>query len=101
MSEMKSRRVLSHDDKPNFWKPEKIGDFVEGKLSGVYEGRNGKILQIEPELGEAVQVGVSTQLARVYWEELIGETVRITFTGTAPSRFKTPTRLFDVDVFEA
>jgi hypothetical protein len=91
------KRILSHDEKANFWKPEKIGDKLVGNLLGVTKGKNGKVLQVELFSGEIKQMGVSTQLIRVPWEMYVGHEIMITFRKTVPTQYGKEARLYDVD----
>ena len=94
------KRVLSHDEKANFWKPVKAGEQIAGKLLAVTETDKSPVLQMMLFSGEVKQVGVSTQLKRVPWAEYIGKDIFITFAATAKSKYGTPTKLFDVDIVE-
>ena len=94
------KRIISHDDKPNFWKPTRFGDSVSGKLLAVTETDKSPVLQVEGADGVTIQVGVSTQLRKVAWANYVGKQLRLTYKSTAKSRYGTPTKLFDVEVAE-
>lgn len=92
------KRIISHDDKPNFWKPSRFGETLFGKLLAVTETEKSPVLQVEDENGVTIQVGVSTQLRKVAWANYVGKMIRLVYAATAKSRFGTPTKLFDVEV---
>jgi hypothetical protein len=94
------RKILAFDEGPNFWKPKKFGETLIGKLLSVTKTKRSPVLQIEKEGGESIQVGVSTQLKRVPWENYIGSTIRLTYQKDAPSSYGTPCKLFDAEVAE-
>ena len=94
------KRVLSHDEKANFWKPTKFGEQIFGKLLALTETDKSPVLQIETFQGGVQQVGVSTQLKRVPWANYVGKDVSITFAATAKSKYGQPVKLYDVDVVE-
>lgn len=94
------KRIISHDDKPNFWKPTRFGEMLMGKLLAVTETEKSPVLQMENLDGTTIQIGVSTQLRKVAWANYVGKMIRLTYAATAKSRFGTPTKLFDVEVSE-
>lgn len=92
------KRLVSHDDKPDFWKPTKPGEVLYGKLLGVRIGNKGPVISIK-DFSESVHAfGVPTQLQNVDWSDLVGKDVKITFVKTVPSGKGNPAKLFDVDV---
>ena len=92
------RKVLAHDEKPNFWKPTRFGEKLIGKLIAVTKGSNGKVLQILLFSGVMQQVGVSTQLAKVPWESFVEKDIAITYQASVKTKFPQDAKLFDVEV---
>lgn len=94
------KRIISHDDKPNFWKPTKYGEKIMGKLLAVTETDKSPVLQVELFNGLIQQVGVSTQLKKVPWANFVGKEICITYSDSAKSKYGQPVKLYDVDVAE-
>ena len=92
------KRIISHDDKPNFWKPSRVGEVLFGRLLAVTQTQMSPVLQIEDQSGLTIQVGVSTQLRKVAWANYVGKMIRLTYAATARSNYASPTKLFDVEV---
>jgi len=96
----KTRRIISHDDKPDFWKPVKPGEVLYGKLIAERIGGKGPVISIKDFSGNAKDFGVPTQLRKVDWSEFVGKDVKITYVKSVASGKGNPAKLFDVDVVE-
>ena len=96
----KMRRIISHDDKPDFWKPTRAGEALFGKLVAERIGQKGPVISIKEFSGEVRDFGVPTQLRKVDWSEFIGKDVKITYVKSVSSGKGNPAKLFDVDVTE-
>ncbi len=94
------KRVISHDDKPDFWKPSKIGEQLYGKLIANVPGTRGGVLHIQTFDGEVKQFGIPTQLRRLPWDDFIGKDVKVSYMKSVPTTKGNPAKLFDVDVAE-
>ena len=94
------KRLVSHDDKPDFWKPTKAGEVLYGKLLGVRIGGKGPVLSIKDFADKVRAFGVPTQLRSVDWEDLVQKDVKITYVKSVSSGKGNPAKLFDVDVSE-
>ena len=94
------KRLISHDDKPNFWKPIRSGEKIMGKLVAITTTQNGKALQISLFHGGIQSVGVNCQLARVPWEEIVGKEISIEYVRSVKTKYPTEARLFNVEVAE-
>lgn len=92
------RKVLSHDEKANFWKPTRFGEKIMGKLLALTVTKLSPVLQVQVFSGDVQQVGVSTQLKRVPWAEYVGKEIAITYAASAKSQFGKDVKLFDVEV---
>ena len=94
------KRIASHDDKPDFWKPVRPGDVLYGKLLGIRIGGKGPVLSVKDFSDKVRAFGVPTQLRNVDWEEFVGHDVKITYVKSVPSGKGNPAKLFDLDVSE-
>jgi hypothetical protein len=94
------RRIVSHDDKPDFWKPVKAGEILYGKLIAERIGGKGPVLSIKDFSGNVRAFGVPTQLRNVDWSEFVQKDVKITYVKSVASGKGNPAKLFDVDIVE-
>ena len=94
------KRLVSHDDKPDFWKPTKPGDVLYGKLLGVRIGGKGPVVSIKDFSDKVRAFGVPTQLRNVDWEDLVGKDVKLTYVKSVASGKGNPAKLFDLDAAE-
>ena len=96
----KMRRVVSHDEKPDFWKPTRPGEALFGKLVAERIGGKGPVISVKEFQGDTRDFGVPTQLRKVDWSEFIGKDVKITYVKSVPSGKGNDAKLFDLDVAE-
>lgn len=87
-------KIKGSDEKPTYWKPEKPGQFLEGKLVAITEGNFGKVLKISTKKAGVVGVNVGAFLADIDFTEYQEMNLRFTFKGKVGSR---GCRVFDVD----
>ena len=94
--EFKKEEVLSikkSDEMPDYWKPTKVGEKVEGKLVAIEEGNFGKVLKLRSRKG-VIGINVGTFLADIDFVEYQDMTLRFTYLGKVG---KMGCRVFDVD----
>ena len=94
--EFEKEEVLSikkSDEMPEYWKPVKVGDKVEGKLVAISEGSFGKVLKISTRKG-VVGINVGTFLEDIDFTEYQNMGLRFTYKGKVGKR---GCRVFDVD----
>ena len=96
----KLRRIISHDDKPDFWKPTKPGEILYGKLVAERIGGKGPVISVKEFSGALRDFGVPTQLRKVDWSEFLQKDVKITYVKSVPSGKGNEAKLFDVDVVD-
>ncbi len=86
-------KIKGSDEKPTYWKPEKVGEKVEGKLIGISDGNFGKVLKIATRKG-TVGINVGDFLASIDFVQYADLKLRFTYRGTVGKRGM---RVFDVD----
>ena len=94
--EFEKESVLSikkSDEMPEYWKPTKAGEKIEGKLIAISEGGFGKVLKIQTRKG-TVGINVGTFLEDIDFTEFQNMGLRFTYKGKVGSR---GCRVFDVD----
>jgi len=94
--EFEKESVLSikkSDEMPEYWKPTKVGEKVEGKLVAIEEGNFGKVLKLRQRKG-VIGINVGTFLADIDFVEFQEQTLRFTYLGKVGKR---GCRVFDVD----
>ena len=70
--------IKRSDEKPEFWKPKKVGEVVEGKLVAITEGKFGKVLRIATK-GQTVSIAVNFHLADIDFTQYADQVLRFTF----------------------
>jgi len=94
--EFEKESVLSikkSDEMPEYWKPTKPGEKIEGKLVAISAGNFGKVLKISTRKG-TVGINVGTFLEDIDFTEFQNMDLRFTFKGKVGKR---GCRVFDVD----
>ena len=94
--EFEKEEVLSikkSDEKPTYWKPEKPGEKIEGKLVAIEEGNFGKVLKVRTRKG-VFGINVGTFLADIDFVEFQEQNLRFTYKGKVGKR---GLLVFDVD----
>lgn len=83
---------------PNAWKPEKVGDMIEGVLvkAEPSQSYDNKVYGIQTSDGAQFVVFGTTVLDNRMGYVRVGDTVRIVYQGTEKNKKNQPTKLFDV-----
>jgi len=85
-------QIKSSDEKPTFWKPKKVGESVEGRLTSIQDGRFGKVLKISTRKG-TVGINVNVFLEDIDFQQYADEKLRFVYKGVIGKR---GCRVFDV-----
>ena len=85
--------IKRSDEKPEFWKPKKVGEVVEGKLTAIIEGKFGKVLRIATGK-KTVSITVNFHLADIDFTQYADKMLRFTFK----EEVGRGGRLYDVDL---
>ena len=83
--------IKKADEKFSFWKPKKVGEILEGKLTAIAEGRFGKVLKISTRKG-TIAIAVNAFLEDIDFTQYADERLRFEFKGVVGRGC----RLFDV-----
>lgn len=85
--------IKKSDEMPDYWKPVKVGEKIEGKLVAISTGGFGKVLKISTRKG-IVGINVGTFLEDIDFIEYQEQKLRFTYKGKVGKR---GCRVFDVD----
>ena len=88
--------IKRSDEKPEFWKPKKVGEIVEGRLVAIIEGKFGKVLRIATKKG-TVSITVNFFLADVDFSQYADQVLKFTFKGEVGRGG----RVYDVDLVQS
>jgi len=94
--EFEKEEVLSikkSDEMPEYWKPVKPGDKIEGKLVAITDGNFGKVLKLKTRKG-VFGINVGTFLEDIDFTEFQNMGLRFMYKGKVGKR---GCRVFDVD----
>lgn len=86
--------IKRSDEKPEFWKPTKLGEKIEGRLVAIIEGKFGKVLRVSTKKG-MVSITQNFFLADVDFSQYADLVLRFTFKGEVGER---KGRVYDVDL---
>ena len=86
-------KIKGSEEKPEYWKPTKVGEKVEGKLIAISDGNFGQVLKISTKKG-TVGINVGEFLKDIDFTQYAEMVLRFTFKGTVGKR---GCRVFDVD----
>jgi hypothetical protein len=91
LGKVTKKALLTHGQKPNFWKPKAEGEKIAGKLLGIKTGKYGLSLRIQT-LEGSTAIAINDYLKDLDFGPLIGKVLEFVYIETVGKGL----RIYDV-----